>query len=293
MALAADAVGQVDYASMETFFTKGGKINDDGSVTLPPADAVEAEGAAEIESAAPAPGDLVEVSIRGRKVKMTAEAAEAYTEFVRDTRERDGRFGGELAQLRERAARAETQIETLRTAPVRTEPEIRPPDPRLAATDVVAWQQQFIAYHDAKQKLLSAELDARLSRESASRRAAADKERGGIEFADRFYRANPHLNDPHLKPIVHSVYVEHAAEIDGLPDYIAHERLASMANDRIVAIRTAGKANPTQRPPRLEGPGGPSPRVPATKPDRVFTSSDWSARTKAAMRGDRRAKAKE
>src|SRR6185295_17880692 len=59
---------------------------------------------------------LVEVRIKGKTVKMHKEAADAYSEFVRETRERDGRLGGEIAQLRERSARLEGMIENVNRA---------------------------------------------------------------------------------------------------------------------------------------------------------------------------------
>lgn len=262
--------GAVDWKAAEEFLTKGTQSTEPGASDDAPEDT--------------APPEDVEVSIRGRKVKMTSEAAEAYADFVKETRERDGRLGGEIASLRERTAKAEGMIETLR-APVR-EVDIKPPDARLASTDLEAWQTQWVAYHEAKSAKLAADLEAQRLRESRTRQAAVDKEQHGRAWADRFYGANPHLNDSNLKPLVHSVYVEHAAELDGLPDRDAHERLAELADERVLAIRSAGKTNPTSKPPRLEGPGGASPKAPVEK-DRAFTSASWSARKQAELRGDK------
>jgi exonuclease VII large subunit len=247
------------------------------------------EGAGDGNAGANDAPPFVEVSIKGRKVRMTKEAAEAYNEVVRETRERDSRLGGEIAQLRERSARLEGAVSTLRTPTPTGSEEIAPPDPALARSDWEEYHRQMTAYNVAINARTREELRAEYQTD-LQRRESTQTEASRIKaWGDKFYESNADLNKPHFRPVVQSVYAEHAAEINGFGDDIAgaHERLAELAKERLLAIHQ--DLNPeTDRPLALEGSGvvkpgaGVKPIVDRKEP---VTAASWSARKRAALRG--------
>lgn len=186
----------------------------------------------------------VEVRIKGRPVKMNKEAADAYSEFVRETRERDGRLGGEIAALRERSARLEGMVETVNRSQVPSPagPDIAPPPAKLAIENFEEWQRQMLAYQGAMMLRQQAELEQKYQNDQQVQQTQAQRDAAQRAWADRFYGQNPHLNKPHLRDIVTSVYREHASEIDALNGTNiadAHDRLAELADARIVEIGRA------------------------------------------------------
>jgi len=273
--------GTVDHDGFAKF-VQGQAQADEGGDTPP------AEGPQE------KPDDIIEVSIKGKKVKMTREAAEAHAAFVRDTRERDGRLGGELAQLRERSARLEGIVESVR-AERRTDeqPTIKPPPADLAESDFAEYHRQMLAYHEAKIEEQRATLETRYETDQREQRTTSEKETAEKLWAERFYRVHPHLNKPRLRKIVFDVYRENVKEINGYTDEgEQHERLAELADEAVVSITQDGKditAPTINRPPRLEGGGTPAPAGKG-KPEPKFepvTAAGWSAKKRAALRGGR------
>lgn len=246
------------------------------------------EGAPEGEPEKPAQESLVEVSIKGQKVQMTKQAADAYSDFVRDTRERDGRLGGELSQLRERSARLEGAIESLRTPKANAEPDIKPPPPDLAIENFAEWQRQFTHYQAAMMMRQQAEMETKYQSDQEARVSKLTQDQTSRRWADSFFTKNPHLNKPHLRAVVQSVYTENARDIDDLSEAEAHDRLSELANNRVIAIRTDGQ-DVTVNPPRLEGGGTPTPRGGGKETAFVpVSAADWSSRKRAELRGDKK-----
>lgn len=244
---------------------------------------------------APSEDGTVDVRIKGKTVKMSKEAADAYTEFVRETRERDGRLGGEIAQLRERSARLEGMIETVNRSgkpESADDSDIKPPPAALAIENFGEWQRQFLAYHGAMMLRQQAELEGKYTSDVQQRSQQAAADAAQRAWADRFYAQNPHLNKPHLRDIVTSVYQRNAKELNDLNATNiadAHDRLAELADAEIVAIKSDGKkiesAN-TNRPPRLEGAGSPGAKGKQRDTFVPASSASWSARKRAALRGE-------
>jgi hypothetical protein len=256
--------GTVDWAGAEVQF---------GSQAAAGEPAVESDG-------------TVEVRIKGRTVKMSTEAATAYNEFVRDTRERDGRLGGEIAQLRERSARLEGMVETVNRGPAPAAHDIAPPPAKLAIEDFEEWQRQMLQYNGAMMLRQQSELEGKYSKAEAARTSDARTQ----QWAERFYALNPHLNRPHLRDVVTGVYRRNAQEIDSLnatDSGEAHTRLAELAADEINAIRTDGKTHETTKPPRLEGAGAPSSGAKVAEVPVQRSAADWSARKRAQLRGEK------
>lgn len=260
----------VNYKAAEDFFN-GNKEDADPETTASP------EGDQE---------GLVEVSIQGRKVKMPAEAADAYHDFVKKTRERDGRLGGELNQLRERSAKLEGMVESLKGGP-REEADIKPPDPNLAREDWEEYHRQMMTYNATMMQRQQAELEGRYRQDLSQREAQESEESRQQLWAKHFYQTNPELDKPHLRSLVHAVYQEHATEINSYTDVEdQHTRLADLANKRRLAIMMDGKTTKTKTPPRVEGvskTASPS----KTTEEKEFSQTDWLYRTRARMRGEK------
>lgn len=231
---------------------------------------------------------LVEVSIKGRKIKMAAEDAAAIEEFRREGRERDGRLGGENAAMRERLARLEGQIEAATRAGTRgsTPPAITPPDPKLVETDFAEWDRQNRAYHAAKMAELAAELEAKYIADRNQSATQTEEERRNVAWANKFYASFEHLGaTPRVKQIVAEVYNDHKAEIDAMGSVAEqHERLAELADEELLSLRKISKT-PSRKPPRLEGGSTPVPGKTVQEPREPFSAAKWTAKKRSALRG--------
>lgn len=244
------------------------------------------------ESAANEQPESVEVSIRGRKVRMSAEDAEAYHAFVKDVRERDGRLGGEMQSLRERVARTEGELEATRRA-VKPLEELTPPDIRLAEENFAEYHRQWQVYTDAKATRVRAELLDEIESRERTRTQVDEKEGAAARFVSEFYDRHSHLAEPAKKDIVQLVYQRNAQEINQLRASGDHEaaqdRLAELADAHIVALRADRKqSNANKQPPRIEGTGTPPARRAAPEPEVEFSAADWVRQKRAAMRGDKK-----
>jgi hypothetical protein len=254
----------------------------------------KAEGADD-ESAPETPSEdgMVPVRIRGREVRMPKEAADAYREQMREVRERDGRRGGEIAQLREQTARLEGMVTTVRDAgKSASADDLKPPPAKLAIENFEEWQRQFLAYHGQMMLRQQADLEGKYTTDQLAQRQQAAKDAEQRAWAQKFYAENPHLNKPHLHDIVTSVYRRNAQEIDALTKVSvedAHERLAELADEAVVAIKSDGKrieGETRNRPPRLEGAGTPGGKGKGADTFVPATASSWSARKRAQLRGE-------
>lgn len=233
---------------------------------------------------------LVEVSVKGRKIKMSPEDAAAIEEFRREVRERDGRLGGENAQMRERLARLEGQVDAVSRAPRTVAPAIQPPDPKLVESDFAAYHQQLLAYQAAKMAEMQTELENRYNADRQQVQTQTEEERRSTAWANRFYADYDHLGKtPRVKKIVAEVYEDHKAEIDSLGSVKEqHERLAELADSELLSLKSVSRdANLKNKPPRLEGGSTPVPgKAPAAPPER-FSGAKWVAQKRAALRGKR------
>lgn len=251
---------------------------------------IEAAPEGEAANDAPSPQDeLVEVRVKGRVLMLPRADAEAIEQFRRETRERDGRLGGELATTRERLARLEGMLE--KQQPSRDEPEPQgptPPDHNLALTDFAEWQRQWDAYQRAEMTRVQQELVNRYEQERARERqetAAASRNR---EWADHFYRSNPHLNRPAIRPLVSQVYAENQRELDGYGDDIAgaFSRLAELTDARVSEIASYGKTGTKQKVPQLESSSAPAPAPAEPEPRKRFSTAAWMAKERERMKGN-------
>lgn len=272
----------------------------------PPAESVDWKGAAGYMQRGAAEGGeeagekeqteaAREFKYRGKTVKVDAPTYELLESLRTEARGTNGRLGSELAKTRERLARLEGAVATQRQEP-EGEAELTPPDPALATRDIAAWQRQYDDYHTAKTARQMRELEEKhftfvREVETRTQRAQAEK-----EWADGFYRSFDHLDHPEIKPIVAQAYTEHREEIDalaGTPED-AYERLAELADERLVRLRSAGKTVEAEtkpntngrRPPRIESSAGPAPRgkVEDDAP-REFSAGSWVARERLKMEG--------
>ena len=238
--------------------------------------------------------DMEHVSIRGRKVAMTKEAADAYREFVRETRERDGRLGGEIAQLRERSARLEGMIETVRTATPAADEVLKPPPPELAVEDFRSYHAQMMAYNAAMMLKQQAELEEKYETDKQHEKQTQTSAERQKAWADKFYSANPELNKPKIRDVVLGAYRDNQRELQEFGDDTdgAHARLAELSYERLVEIAKEAKAQTSDktsnRTPHLEGAGDPAGRGKSTGKDEhvPVSASSWSTRKRAALRGD-------
>lgn len=282
--MATEDEGSVDWNAANEFYNGKAQAADEAADDAAPGNDQGGDG-------------LVEVRIKGKTVKMNKEAADAYSAFVRETRERDGRLGGEIASLRERSARLEGMIETVRDAgkPASADADITPPPAKLAIENFEEWQRQMLAYQGAMMLRQQSELETKYATDQRQQQMQAQADAAQKSWADRFYASNPHLNKPHLRDIVTSVYRRNSGEIDALnrSDVTeAHDRLAELADAEIVAIKSDGKKieGSTQRrqPPRLEGAGTPSGDRGNADTHRPTSAASWSQRKRAELRGEKR-----
>lgn len=237
--------------------------------------------------------EVREFRYRGRTIKVDADTYGVLEDLRKEARSGNGRVGSELARTKERLARMEAII-AARETPQQPEPEIAPPDPMLATRDIAAWQRQYDAYRDAKEARRIEQIERRHAESSSQAEERAEQQRRDKEWADRFYETYDHLDDPAIKPIVAQAFVENKAEIDAFGDDVsgAYDRLAELADERLVRLKNAGKAaaNPNdnrRRLPTLESSAAPTPRKPA-EPDesrRDFSAGSWVARERLRMQG--------
>lgn len=232
---------------------------------------------------------FVEVSLKGRKIKMAAEDAAALEDFRREVRERDGRLGGENAQLKERLARVEGMVETIRREPAKPAADLQPPPASLAHENFEEWARQNDRYHAAKRAVERAELEAQYEADKARERQEQIEEAQQKAWAEKFYADYPHLNKPSIRALVSNVATSNLRDVMSHEGTKAqHERLAELAEAALVEIKGVGKETPTPKPPRLEGGSTPAPaRKSAAEGTRrePVTAASWVAKKRAAMRG--------
>lgn len=241
------------------------------------------------EDAAPEAAGLKEFKYRGKTVKVDAETHALLEEINKEARGTNGRLGSEIARLREQHARLEGMV-TARTPEPAREPELTPPDPMLATRDIAEWQRQNDAYHDAKLARLQHQLEEKYIRNVTAAQEHIDRQAKEKEWADSFYNQYDHLDNPELKPVVAQVYTEHKAEIDALGDVTAaHERLAELADARLLRVSEAGRGKTTtpktNRPPRVESSAGATPRGTRTESPTQFSAATWQAQQRLKMTG--------
>lgn len=287
----------VNWKAAQDFFTKGAEDTeneaeeqDEDALDTGTDDGEEGGGEDEIKVR-----DLVEISIRGKRVRVTKEAAEAYREYINRVRDRDSRHGGEISKLRENLARLEGRLTTGAIEPTIQAPS--PPDPSLARTNWEAYHQQLVAYQNAliattKLELQQAYQNER-TRESEDERRVADNTRWVRGFFSQFEE----LNDPNVRGIVQAVYSEHGGEIDSLATAStqeAYDRLAELTNERLVALTVRGKqvkekVSGRRHPPKIEGGGSASQhKDDSGSHGQPFSVSKWQQDKRAMMRGDKR-----
>jgi hypothetical protein len=215
-------------------------------------EAEETEIEEELPETDPEADALVEVSVRGRKIQVSPEDAAAIREFQKEVRDRDGARGGELAQLREQLARLEGQMSAVGRS---TEPEIRPPDPKLALSDFAAWQTQQIAYTESLVAKKEAELLARYESDMQERTARERSAASNQAWADAFYAEHDEFDKPTTRKLVSVVYQEHERDILSLTDpREQRERLAELAGVALEDIVSTGASRNTgARPPKVAG----------------------------------------
>jgi len=278
----------VDWKAANDFFT--GKAKESEAAEGAPPEGEQTQGS---EQAPAGDGELVDVRIKGRTVRMTREAADAHAEFVRDTRERDGRLGGELSQLRERSARLEGMIETVRTPQRVADDDIKPPRPELAIENYAEYHRQMLTYNATMMQRQQDEIRAEYRQDQEQRRTETTAEARQRAWAEKFYASHPHLNKPHLRGVVLDAYRDNFKEISGFGDDVdeAHERLAELADERVLAIKTDGEARPrsqqanTNKHPNLEGAGTPGDGKTKTEKFVPVSSGSWVANKRRALRG--------
>jgi hypothetical protein len=267
----------VDWSAAEEFFTGKQPTDETAGDETPDTDAAE----------------LVEVRIKGKTVKMTAEAAEAYNAFVRETRERDGRLGGELARLKESQARLEGKIEgTVRATRSADDDLPKPPPAKLAIDDFEEYHRQMLAYHGAMMLRQQSEIEGKYEQDQTSKSQAARQAAENERWVNSFYAEHAHLNKEHLRPVIQSVYKLHSSEIEELNQLGdtsgARERLAELVDATLLKLKQDGKEVETNRkqPPRLEGAGAvANGKGRQEKQFTPTTASAWVARKRAEMRG--------
>lgn len=237
-----------------------------------------------------------EFSYKGKKLKVDPETHEVLSDLLRQSRGQNGRLGAELARTRERLAKVEG-ILVARGTPEPAEPDIKPPDPKLAIQDIAAWQREYDAYRDAREEQSLRRLEQKYLGDQDEQRRRADEDRRSKEWADKFYSTNEHLDDPDVKPVVGMVYAQHKPEIDEIEQTdgleAAHARLAELADAKLVRVKTAGKTvTNNRRPPRIESSGG-APRTVESAPDesrRNFGAGAWLSKERQRMRGGAKTK---
>lgn len=244
--------------------------------------------------------DVLEFKYRGKTLRVDREQYEVLEGLRREARGANGRLGSELARTRERLARMEATLAAREERPAREDDsdlERLKPDPILATRDIAAWQQQYDSYRDAKEARRIEKLEQRYIADVTRSQEQAREASRTQAWADRFYSTHDHLDDPAIKPIVTQAYIENKHEIDSYGDDVeaAHERLAELADERLVRLKKAGrqidpdpKTDNRRRLPTFESSARATPR--AAKEDdgesrRNFSAASWSARERLKMGG--------
>lgn len=266
----------VDYEAANDFFN--GKTPEDGED--------EAAGTETPAAENDAP-KLVEVSIRGRKVLMTEEAAQAHRDYMREVRERDGRLGGEIAQLRERSAKLEGALDTLQKGRGRDN-EPQPPPAKLAVEDFEEYHRQMLKYNEAMMDRANAALATDLVSRYERETGQTAEQRKAARWAQSFYSKNPELNNPRLRTVISDIYKEHQTEIEALSDTDGQELLADLVGEELVTLRQNGKTEtPSKRPPRVEGAARGGAKRGTEDRHVPVTTAGWVARERARRRGEK------
>lgn len=210
--------------------------------------------AAEEDLSDPEDDALVEVTVDGRRLKLPPEDAAAIRDFQKKVRDRDGARGGELAQLREKLASLEGQISAVGRTTV-SEPEIAPPDPKLALSDFPRYHEQYTAYWESRLAKERAELTSRYEQDVQQRTQQERQAAENRAWADAFYAENPEFDKPQVKRLVSVVFQENERLINSLSDpREQRERLAELASAALEDIVTTGTTkNAGTRPPKIAG----------------------------------------
>lgn len=237
-----------------------------------------------------------EFRYRGKVIKTDAETLEVLESLRKEARGVNGRLGSELARTKERLARMEGAIAARETHREDTRPTITPPDPMLATRDIAAWQKQMLDYDAAVRAQERQDLERRYADDQeAARKKAAEDDRTKA-WADRFYATYEYLDDSATKRIVTDAYLDNQAEIDSFGSDIegAHERLAELADERLLRVKKAGRVAEEQtpndnrrRPPTFESSARATPKRAEAVDEsrRDFSASSWSARERLKMTG--------
>lgn len=281
----ADAHEQAEWAKAAKFMTGG--VDPDGD---------------EPEAGSEQKPEELEFSYRGRKVKVDAETHGILEELRKEARSGNGRIGSELARTRERLARLEASAAARGTTEQRPDDDADilrlKPDPKLATRDFPAWEAANETYQDAKAARKLERLEQKYREDQAAQQTRADEARRTTDWANRFYATYDHYDDPILKPVVTQAYLDNRAEIDAYGEDVeaAHERLAELADERLVRLKKAGKiaddatSTPNdnrRRVPTIESSARATPRG-EQKPDesrRDFSASSWVAKQRLLMTG--------
>lgn len=271
--------GTVDWKSAAAMF--GNAEDGQGTTEQHDAEAVD-------KASAPDDVELVAVSVKGRKIMMAPEDAAAIEAFRRDVRERDGRLGGENASLRERIARIEGRLEAA-TKHEEAAPEIKPPDPRLAVEDLAEWQRQLLAYQAAMTLKHQVELETKYENDKKHTQSKAQQDASDRAWAEGFYTAYPHLNNPEAREVVGTVYMKSGAEVvDAGAIEAQYEKLATLAEAKITRLAATGKeVNAPKRALRLEGASAPRSKMAPEQKFVPVTAASFVARERARLRGEK------
>lgn len=309
--------GDVNWDAAKEFFTSGGQKNaatrtpdageqtdtgeeddveyvDENGNVLSPEEvaAIKAEGVGIGEEGEETPAgepEFVQVRIKGRTLTLPREDAEAFEEYRREARERDGRLGGELQQYRERLAALEAvqkDRQMLAQAGKQTQEVPQKPPWKLAIENFEEYERQYDAYVDHKIASARRELVEAYNEEQRSIREATIKEQTNRAWVGGFYSENSHLDKPLLRPIVAQVFTENQRELEGYGDDVvsAYSRLAELAESRIVELTSTGRS--LRKPPAVEGAQSAPRRVVVKSPrDENFSTADWVTRERAKMFG--------
>lgn len=278
MGAQAAPAGAVDWKGAEAYMRRG--EGEEGEVG--------ADAGANTES------EVREFRYRGKTLRVDAATHEVLEGLRREARGANGRLGSELARTREQLARLEGRVAA---APAASQTDDLPPepDPMLATRDIAAWQRQMAAHQDAKLERRLQAIEARKNQELAQARAEAEDAQRQQAWADRFYQEYDHLDHNAIKPVVLQAYLENRSEIDALREAGdtagSYDRLAELADDKLVQLKNAGKdadtaTTPNRRPPRLESTAGATPRGKTNEaPPREFSAASWAAKARLRMTG--------
>jgi hypothetical protein len=263
-------------------------VDEDGNELTPEeVEAAKAEGA-QIDDGDGAGGDpeMVEVRVKGRTISLPREDAEAIESFRRETRERDGRMGGELQQTRERLAALEAVVTDRHVTQAGPTAPQKPPW-KLATENFQEYERQYDAYVDHKIAAARNELVEAFNEEQKAQKAAAISEQANQSWVSGFYATHAHLNKPLLRPTVGQVFKENESELEAYGNDVqsAYARLAELAEARLTEVATQGRQ--LRRPPTFEGGTRTVRQVTKSPRDTTpFSTANWIARERAKMRGE-------